>query len=104
MRAFLIFCTVLWATSAQARDAIWIEGEDAFDHSFNNHNWYSRVDLALDLLSPGSIGEAPGAPPGDPIAPPALAARCSPARGEIDKACTSLLAGSAGEVRFSFEK
>jgi len=60
MRALLVFTTLIWATSAHARDAIWIEGEDAFDDSFNNNGWYSSVDVSLDLLSPGIPGEAAG--------------------------------------------
>ena len=46
--------------SVQAREAIWIEGEDAFLHNFNNHPWYSSSDLALDLLSPGREGAEAG--------------------------------------------
>jgi hypothetical protein len=46
--------------SVHAREAIWIEGEDAFLENFNDHGWYSSSDVALDLLSPGTVGTEAG--------------------------------------------
>ena len=61
MHRFLFILTLFWATAGWARDAIWIEGEDAFSENFNKHGWYSGFDLALDLLSPGTPGGEEGA-------------------------------------------
>ncbi len=44
--------------------AIWIEGEAANRHDFNQHNWYSRDGLRMTQLSPGR----PGGPAGDWLA------------------------------------
>ena len=55
-----VFFCFLCAQSAQAREAIWIEGEDTFVDNFNNHGWYSSSGLALDLLSPGTVGSEAG--------------------------------------------
>ncbi len=47
-RAIAAFLSIL-ATSAMARESVWIEGEDAVKHSFVRHNWYDRVKK--DMLS-----------------------------------------------------
>lgn len=39
-------------------EAIWVEGEDATTSEFNQHGWYSAVNL--DLLSPGTPGGEEG--------------------------------------------
>jgi len=46
---------------AVAKEAIWIEGEDAASSSFNGHGWYRNTNIGKDLLSPGQ----PGGPDGD---------------------------------------
>ncbi|MFW6189461.1 MAG: beta-galactosidase [Planctomycetota bacterium] len=47
----LLLCVL--ATAASADEAIWIEGEDAGMHSFNNHEWYSGSKVNAELLSDG---------------------------------------------------
>jgi uncharacterized protein (TIGR03382 family) len=47
-------------TAPPSPEAIWIEGEAATSHDFNNHNWYRSSDVAMDLLSPGTPGGEPG--------------------------------------------
>ena len=59
-RIILCLLCVAVVNPAFAREAIWIEGEDTFVDNFNDHVWYSASDLALDLLSPGTVGAAPG--------------------------------------------
>ena len=61
MRAYVVAMLALASIeSIQAKEAIWIEGEDTFVDNFNRHPWYSQSDLALDLLSPGKVGAEPG--------------------------------------------
>ena len=36
---------------------VWLEGEDAVVHSFNQHGWYSESDVRTDLMSPGTPGD-----------------------------------------------
>lgn len=49
------------SSAAAAKEAIWIEGEEAASSSFNGHGWYRNTNIGKDLLSPGQ----PGGPDGD---------------------------------------
>ena len=50
----------LSAGTTGAREAIWIEGEDYVNSSFNRHSWYQNSNIAKDLLSPGRPGLSNG--------------------------------------------
>jgi len=54
-RLALVLALLLLPTLANADPFVWIEGEDATESSFNQHSWYS--DVQLNLLSPGSPAE-----------------------------------------------
>ncbi|MDT8302858.1 MAG: hypothetical protein RQ760_15360 [Sedimentisphaerales bacterium] len=43
-----------------ANEALWIEGEDYISSSWNNHSWYRRTNISMDLLSPGKPGVSNG--------------------------------------------
>ena len=57
---FVVIICLSFIQSLHAREAIWIEGEETFLDNFNNHVWYSNSDLAMDLLSPGTVGSEAG--------------------------------------------
>jgi uncharacterized protein (TIGR03382 family) len=65
-RICLCLSALFLVSSARARsaeptpEAIWIEGEAATSHDFNNHNWYRSSSVAMDLLSPGTPGGESG--------------------------------------------
>ncbi len=61
MRISIVILLALLASQVQAREAIWLEGEDSVDTNFNGHPWYSQSDLDLTIFSPGIPGESPGA-------------------------------------------
>ena len=42
-------------------EALWIEGEDYVNSSFNRHSWYQNTAIRKDLLSPGTPGVSDGA-------------------------------------------
>ena len=42
-------------------DFVWIEGESANEHDFNQHGWYSSQNLRMDILSPGDADGQDGA-------------------------------------------
>ena len=57
----VIFATiVLPARYGETSDAVWIEGDSATSHDFNQHGWYSSSGLRLDLLSPGVPEQSDG--------------------------------------------
>ena len=56
MRFVILVGALLWAGVAQAQEAIWVEGENAFLDNFNNHGWYGGDNVARDRLSPGTPG------------------------------------------------
>ena len=61
-RASFAFALTLLVTSpALADEYVWLEGEDAQQHTFNQHSWYTGSDVRKDLLSPGTPGGAAGA-------------------------------------------
>lgn len=51
---------LLLAGPAMADEYVWLEGEDATSHDFNQHSWYTNTDIRKDLLSPGKPGGAKG--------------------------------------------
>ncbi len=57
----LALLPLLLLPRAAAAEVLWIEGEAAGRHTFNQHGWYSASDVHLDWLSPGSPGERDGA-------------------------------------------
>ncbi|MDP6932109.1 MAG: hypothetical protein QGG40_04295, partial [Myxococcota bacterium] len=52
MSVFLVALLSSW--SAMADEYVWIEGEDADTHAFNEHSWYCCTSIRGELLSPGS--------------------------------------------------
>ncbi|MFN2251621.1 MAG: hypothetical protein ACK2UL_06855 [Anaerolineae bacterium] len=41
------------ASQDETREYVWLEGEDAARHTFNQHAWYSSTGVRLDVMSPG---------------------------------------------------
>ncbi len=44
----------VWPAGVFAKEALWIEGEDYANTSWNNHGWYYSTNIMMDLLSPGT--------------------------------------------------
>ncbi len=55
-----ILLAIAMAQGAVGKEAIWIEGEDCANSSFNGHGWYRSSNLRKDLLSPGEPGQSEG--------------------------------------------
>ncbi len=57
----LIATGCLLLSSAFAKEALWIEGENRDASSnWNNHSWYRSTNIDMNLLSPGTPGVSPG--------------------------------------------
>ena len=55
-RGPILLCALLFNVASVGDEAIWLEGEDPTETTFNGHGWYHGVGLAMELLAPG--GEA----------------------------------------------
>jgi hypothetical protein len=55
-----ILLSVLVPGYAEANETLWIEGEHYITSSWNNHSWYRRTNISMDLLSPGKPGVSNG--------------------------------------------
>lgn len=57
---WLLFEAGLFAGVGLAKEALWIEGEDADSENYNQHGWYCCDNITKDKLSPGQPGVSDG--------------------------------------------
>ena len=60
MSMIRVLLVVLLAHVAASKEALWIEGEDYANSTFNRHNWYQNTNITKDILSPGQPGASDG--------------------------------------------
>ena len=60
-RSLIVATIVLvMVRTGATKEALWIEGEDDTNSSFNRHGWYQSTNIGKALLAPGQPGVAEG--------------------------------------------